>query len=101
MSSEGTDCSRARRKRLIVAKPTSVGPGQRHEGLGQIYFWETGIKFEVGRGLKRRTKLFLGTVRIDSMPKMLHTKRTKKKQKEGNSGMEMKLSNGQRAQQDQ
>lgn len=73
-------------------------PGQRHEGLGQIYFWETGIKFEVGRGVKRQTKLFLATGRIDSMPKRLHTK---KKQKEGNSGMEMKLSNGQRAQQDQ
>ena len=63
----------------LLPKSTSVRPGQRHEGLGQIYFWETGIKFEVGRGVKRQTKLFLGTGRIDSMPKRLHTKKKKTK----------------------
>lgn len=61
-----TAAVRTRRNSLVIAKPTLAGPGQCHEGLGKIYFWETGIKFEVGQGVKSRTILFLGTARIDS-----------------------------------
>lgn len=84
-----------------------LGQASVMRALGHIYFWETGIKFEVGQGVKRRTKLFLGTARIDSTPKRLHnkqkdkkTKKKKERNKKGISGMEMKRKQQSKGQQD-